>query len=118
MKKTLIFLSMVLLGACSSRVAGIATIIPEEIKIPDNMSIYELPRKRVTVSDTTNVVVILPLRIPRLDTLTNAALKEGKGNALTNITIYNHYYWFLFWGWWTQEMTADVITIPTKGNQR
>lgn len=117
MKKIFAALSIILISACSSdRIADLTIIIPDDVPLNYNSLTGAEVRRNISGRDERPVFLMLPLGFPTLKNAVNDALKNGNGNAMTNVRIAAETDWYLLWGFNRITVNGNVIRIPAGGN--
>jgi hypothetical protein len=88
---------------------GDLTVASTRLASLDRVDLDALPTKRRVVGEDVKwVVFIIPIGIPHLEDAVEAALDAGGGDVLTDATIHQVSWWFLF-GQIGYRVIGDVV---------
>lgn len=112
MKKLCILIALLLTGGCVSKNTHMGVVIPENTNFSYAALNNAAVVKNVTGSDSTPILLFIPLGHPNFETAVSNTLKNGRGNVLVNAKVKNASQWYVLFGSNSIEITGDVVNIP------
>lgn len=111
MKKLFAALIILFLCGCTSSTGHLSVIVPPNVKLSSFGLEQSSIKTRITGTDTSPILLFLPLGQPQFDKAVHNALLKGHGQILTDVEVTDSTYWFVLFGWNQIKVTGNVVDL-------
>ena len=105
MKQKILIFFLLILTACSTRVADFTIVSTKNIDMDGN---YELVESNVKGKDVTPIIIYIPIGSPSIEDAIDDALNSVDGDIMTDVTVRSNILWFVYFGTHTYVVVGDV----------
>lgn len=110
MKKILVFLCL-LLSACSVDTYKLGIVSPYQSSFTYDALEHAPAMFNVSASQTTPIILFIPIGHPHFDQTVDQVLKAGQGNLLLDAVVTEETDWFILFGYRRLNISGTVVNI-------
>ena len=96
---------------CSTSSGRLSVIVPAGVGINEFGLEHSTVKHNITGSDTTPILLFVPLGQPSFDLAVHDALQKGRGQILTDAVVTDTTRWFVLFGWNRIEVSGNVVDL-------
>ncbi len=115
MSKFLLMSAFLLLAGCSTRIADLSIVVPQNTRITQQNLSSTSTQHNITGVDERPMLLLFPLGFPTFENAVNDTLKKGDGNLLINVHVTSTSDWYILYGVNRIVVNADVVKLGNGG---
>ena len=116
MPKFLLISAFLLLAGCSTRIAELSVVVPQNTQISQQNLSSASTQYNITGIDERPMLLLFPLGFPTFENAVKDTLKKGDGNLLVNVHVTSTSDWYILYGVNRIIVNADVVKLGKGGS--